>query len=108
MASALGFLVVGIIVVALVCIAIKVIVALLPVALAIGVVGMLGLAFCENTCATQSEPVKTHVEKIDKYVEDAKDAAEDVGRTNEHQHVQLRSGTYDKTVAFNKQETTAF
>jgi translation elongation factor EF-G len=85
MASALGLLVIGIIAVAVVCIAIKIIVALLPVGLAVGVVGILGLAFCDNTCATQSEPVKTHVEKIDKYVEDVKDAAEDVGnKINEY------------------------
>mgnify|MGYP003441003324 CR=1 FL=1 len=42
MASALGLLVIGIIAVAVVCIAIKIIVALLPVGLAVGVVGILG------------------------------------------------------------------
>jgi hypothetical protein len=29
---------------------------------------------------------------------------EDIGKANEHLHVQLRSGTYDKTVAFNMQK----
>jgi translation elongation factor EF-G len=85
MASTLGLLVIGIIAVAIVYLAIKAIAALLPAALTIGVVGMLGLAFCDNTCATQSEPVETHVEKIDKYVEDVKGAAEDIGnKINEY------------------------
>lgn len=78
MVTALGLLVVGIIALAIVCIAIKIVVALLPAALVVGVIGILGLTFCDDTCAAQGEPMQSHIEKIEEQVDDVKTMVESV------------------------------
>ena len=89
MAAAFGLLVVGFVAVTIIYFVIKVAIALLPAALVVGLAGVLGLTFCDDTCATQSEPVKpvhtapvqkaeSHIEEIEEYVEEGEIAVESI------------------------------
>ena len=91
MAAALGLFVVGVVALAIIYFVIKFAIALLPAALVIGFAGVLGLTFCDDTCAAQNEPiqsvpsvpinkVESHFEKIEEYVDDVKATVKSVDK----------------------------